>query len=281
MPNRKTGSAYRLELLGHCLLLSMAAYGCSHPWDALARRAAQSEGGAGGESTLERTSTRSSGGSGASGSGDGGGSAGVGVNAITRCFPQNSIAGLRDDFDGLQLDPGWEIYGSSSVPIKPLDGELTLDAIDDSPNRWGAIRTFSTYDLRDCAVSIRLVEPFDSRSVAYVYLEAYNALNASIGFGEKFGFLEILWRLAEEPNATEVALIPYNPVDHAYLRIRESAGIAYWEASTDGADWRTLHKETHQSDLSSVRFSIGAGTIPTPGVELPGVARLDSLNIFP
>ena len=85
MPNRKTGSAYRLELLGQCLLLSMAAYGCSHPWDDLARRADQSEGGAGGASALERTSTRSSGGSGeggASGSGDGGGSAGVGGSAI-------------------------------------------------------------------------------------------------------------------------------------------------------------------------------------------------------
>lgn len=36
-----------------------------------------------------------------------------------------------------------------------------------------------------------------------------------------------------------VVLVPYDPVAHAWLRIREAAGTTYWETSSDGATWTT------------------------------------------
>lgn len=65
------------------------------------------------------------------------------------------------------------------------------------------------------------------------------------------------------PNGAPQQTIPYDPVAHANLRIREASGTVYWEASPDGTSWNTLRSFPTPSWVASrdatLRF-LGAST---------------------
>src|SRR3546814_13610154 len=54
--------------------------------------------------------------------------------------------------------------------------------------------------------------------------------------------------------------LPYDPVEHAWLRGREDAGTLYWETAADGRDWTVRHTDVSpawasDTDLRSGRAS--------------------------
>lgn len=40
------------------------------------------------------------------------------------------------------------------------------------------------------------------------------------------------------------ASMPYDPTEHAWLRVRETGGVLYWETSPDGREWAVQHTAT-------------------------------------
>src|SRR3546814_16939491 len=54
--------------------------------------------------------------------------------------------------------------------------------------------------------------------------------------------------------------LPYDPVEHAWLPVREDAGTLYWETAAAGRDWTVRHTD-RKSDGSgkslSVRVDLG------------------------
>lgn len=85
-----------------------------------------------------------------------------------------------------------------------------------------------------------------------------------------------------DENATT---LPYDPVAHAWLRIRESASILYWDTSPDGRAWTTRHTEdapawTAQNNLS-VQLLAHCTPLVTGGPPSDDYAYFDSFNITP
>jgi len=79
--------------------------------------------------------------------------------------------------------------------------------------------------------------------------------------------------------------IPYDPVEHAWLRIREDAGTVYWETSADGREWVTRHSDTAPSwtgenDLQ-VQLLAHCSPIVTGGGPTGEFAEFDDFNITP
>jgi hypothetical protein len=79
--------------------------------------------------------------------------------------------------------------------------------------------------------------------------------------------------------------IPYDPVAHAWLRVREDAGTVFWETSADGREWVTQHSDTAPSwtgenDLQ-VQLLAHCSPIVTGGGPTGEFAEFDDFNITP
>lgn len=80
------------------------------------------------------------------------------------------------------------------------------------------------------------------------------------------------------------ATIPYDPTEHAWLRIREDAGTLYWETAPDGRTWTSRHSDTAPSWVSDndlqVQLLAHASPVVT-GSPTGEYAEFDSFNITP
>jgi hypothetical protein len=80
------------------------------------------------------------------------------------------------------------------------------------------------------------------------------------------------------------AAIPYDPVEHAWLRIRESAGALFWDTSPDGRDWTTRHTDTAPSWVSDNDLQVQLLAHCSPAVTggpTGAYAEFDNFNIRP
>ncbi|MFE6634653.1 hypothetical protein ACFVFT_15045 [Streptomyces tendae] len=85
-----------------------------------------------------------------------------------------------------------------------------------------------------------------------------------------------------DENATT---LPYDPVAHAWLRLRESASILYWDTSPDGRAWTTRHTEdappwTAQNNLA-VQLLAHCTPLVTGGPPSNHFSYFDDFNVRP
>lgn len=53
--------------------------------------------------------------------------------------------------------------------------------------------------------------------------------------------------------------LDYDPVAHAWWRVREAGGVLFWDTSTDGQAWVNQRVARHSIDLSRVTASVEVG----------------------
>lgn len=79
--------------------------------------------------------------------------------------------------------------------------------------------------------------------------------------------------------------IPYDPVEHAWLRIREESGTLFWETSPDGREWTVRHSDTAPSWVSEndLQAQLLAHCSPavTGGGPTGAFAEFDDFNVRP
>jgi len=73
--------------------------------------------------------------------------------------------------------------------------------------------------------------------------------------------------------------LPYDPVAHAWLRVRESGGLLNWETSPDGRTWTTQHTETSPAWVSNTNLQAQLLAFRDSGTE--DYAYFDDFNITP
>ncbi|HEX9939827.1 MAG TPA: hypothetical protein VGB15_22020, partial [Longimicrobium sp.] len=77
---------------------------------------------------------------------------------------------------------------------------------------------------------------------------------------------------------TKLARIPYDPVKHRWLRLREQLGTLYWEVSADAEEWRVVaSRAPHPITLTAVYALFGGGTLVA--VAAPGTVVFDNFNV--
>lgn len=79
--------------------------------------------------------------------------------------------------------------------------------------------------------------------------------------------------------------IPYNPDEHAWVRVREESGTLYWETAADGREWTTRHTDTAPAWVSQNNLQVQLLAHCTPTVTGGGptgeYAEFDNFNITP
>jgi hypothetical protein len=78
--------------------------------------------------------------------------------------------------------------------------------------------------------------------------------------------------------------IPYDPVDHAWLRVREESSTLYWETSPDGREWTTQHTDASPAWVTDadLELQLLAHCSPTvTGAPTGEFAEFDDFNVAP
>ena len=64
-----------------------------------------------------------------------------------------------------------------------------------------------------------------------------------------------------------------------YLRIREAAGVFFWESSADGVSWDPFAQALAPFDVSAIEIGIGAWASQNQSVA--DTIKLDNINVLP
>lgn len=144
------------------------------------------------------------------------------------------LAQLGDDFDDGATDPAlWTAAGGAA----DVEGRLRLPCVPGVVSRYTSARqwtlTGSRLTGKLCTVPTTLGSSAATLSM-YVYSQTtgtrfrwlYNALTNEL-------------RALNEVGSADASptVLTYNPIQHAWLRIRESGGTVYFETSADGFGW--------------------------------------------
>jgi len=282
-------SVQRLALV--CALLCSS---CSHSWDDFDPRlggggaidaggtatstadgsssAAVATSGSSVSSTAAASSSSGSGGAGASG-GAGGGGQGTG-GRVGGC-PPDGIALVQDDFDNGVLDATWTNGSNAGIQISETGGELVIDITPDpTAEVYGDVES-AVHTMTDCGIVVHVTQApvLASGGILAVTPVSDDRLEMSTS-GTDLGFMYWIGGAV-----TFVGFIPYDPVAHAWWRLRESAGITYWETSPDGKAFKTEASIPTPMPVQSMYVALFGDAAASSAA--PDEIRFDDLNLPP
>jgi len=151
---------------------------------------------------------------------------------------------LTDTFYGPSLDlTKWATYSSTVV------GGRARCAMD--WNYSGLISAASIFTVKDSFLFAKITPPAVVRDGPEVGMFAGSQLRIRFYFDGTRYVIYAEWRVGS--SGFYSASFPYNAVNHAWWKIRESGGTAFFETSPDGLNWTAFH---------SVAFAVPAAAQP-------------------
>ncbi|HEX2205974.1 MAG TPA: hypothetical protein VHG91_21845 [Longimicrobium sp.] len=179
---------------------------------------------------------------------------------------------LVDNFNDNTTDTGkWTATG----PVQEVNQRLEIRPASNVAQSYGRYTSATTYDLTDSEASVefvRLTRTGDSSLAAYV---GNRDTGDHVAITAGFRYLQPTKRAAGV--FTSMAVVPYDPRAHRWLRLRENVGTVYFEASADGSTWSEIARTPTPFTLTAVILEIGAGVFAsTPS---PGLAVFDNFNV--
>jgi hypothetical protein len=190
------------------------------------------------------------------------------ASVATQCTP---VPGLVDDFNGAMNTVLWGTIQDSNVGVsQPGRLEIAL-----APNQAGAAYggyfTRDDQDFREHCVYVTFVTVPTAPSDMAIEFTA----TTSVGFNVSDGQLVVYYK---RDNYTPITSVPYDPVAHHVLRLRETGRTLFWETSSDGTTFASIYSEPDRIgiDLSSIGIRIYAGTLAAQAN--PGTAVFDDFD---
>ncbi|HEX2203962.1 MAG TPA: vanadium-dependent haloperoxidase [Longimicrobium sp.] len=185
---------------------------------------------------------------------------------------------LVDNFNDNSTDTAkWTAYGDPlpvSDRIRELNGRVEIRPASGGTG-YSGYAACTTYDLTGSHVSVELVRAMSPRVAGEAYLslglDANNWINLAVWDG-RIGVNRRVAGVLSHPHS-----VPYDPARHRWLRLREAAGVTYWETSADGESWEVLFSQANPFALTAVTPEIGGGTWEASPA--PGVIVFDNFNV--
>lgn len=155
------------------------------------------------------------------------------------------------------LPAGWTPTG---VPVV-IGGELQLP-VPDSSIAYSRAET-GTFTFDSCAVWVKLsqAETTAGYNTRLLVVRGGFGNQGTSGFYVVDGTLQLVGAVTDT--------IPYDPVAHRFLRLRQGAGQLFYEVSSDGDCWTTVGQGVADPSTATARLVL------FPGTSFPGLSRFD------
>lgn len=180
-----------------------------------------------------------------------------------------AVSTLTDNF-ATQDAAKWDYGGSATA----TGGQGSIPC-DNTFNNM--IRSVGTYDFTGSNVFLELVQRANigngsTRSVFQVHL------NESTDYMQfDLQGTQLSCNVIKASSATHSTQLTYNATTDRWLRLREAAGVVYFDTSADGVTWNNRDSATHALTVTAIgvkMWSAFGGTEPSPGTML-----IDNLNV--
>ncbi len=197
----------------------------------------------------------------------------AGDDAASLDTPAACAPVFADDFEDGSFAPLWLISGDPEVTPVEAAGVVKIEL---APNveAYGNVESACSYDMRDRELSIEIRATPNGVS-AELFLQIQIDGDTRLGIDVFNATLQPYHRIAAV--YTPLASLTFDPVDHRFWRLIESAGTMRWETSSDRVSWIVRAMEPTPFDLSSVGVGVFAGTFNM--VANPGAAVIDNLDV--
>jgi hypothetical protein len=202
----------------------------------------------------------------------GSGGSGGGVGGSQGMPPCGKFESLVDNFDDGNPSPWWDAEIESGFTVDETGGSVALAGEVDASGT-ATFRTRFFYELKDSRVSIELLEVVIDPT-SRTYFEVLHADGSGIYFLVEGGELRFQGVFGGDEFYGEV---PYDPIEHRWLQLRESEGTTYWETSSDGKRWVVQADEPTASLFESGYQEVILG-LAADGLSIPALVRYDNLN---
>lgn len=144
------------------------------------------------------------------------------------------LAMLCDEFNDQRMSALWTSAGGAT---ETAEGRLRLPAASGVTARYTSLRQWTLANSQ-VAVKLAAVPAAGGSSSAYT---SVSLVSATSGTRLRWYFNAVTrdLRAVSDVGGSDVSpvILPYDPIEHAWLRIRETAGTVRWETSSDGWDW--------------------------------------------
>ncbi|MGP3636205.1 hypothetical protein ACTU45_23080 [Streptomyces sp. 24-1644] len=182
---------------------------------------------------------------------------------------------LGDDFDDQRTDP--TLWTASGGATETDEGRLRLPLVPGVVSRYTSTRQW-TLTGAQLTVKLARVPAASGSSAASFSLYLHSATTGTrfrwyynaLGGGEL--------RALSEVGSTDGApvVLPYSPIDHAWVRIRETAGLVVWETSPDGWGWTVRRSISTPAWVGTDQIQVELAASRTGGTSDP--AEVDLLG---
>ncbi len=181
-----------------------------------------------------------------------------------------------DNFDDNNLDAAqWFNWGGAEVVNANQQLEMTI--LSGAANYQG-VESVKYYRLKESSVSIQIT---NAGNQALTSLEVTFSLfkdTATKVFFLIAGNNLIAYKRISNSNVY-ITQTGYNSTTQKYLRIRETAGVTYWEYSANGTAWTTLHSEATPFVMEQMKLELVSGVYATEATST--LVIYDNLNFVP
>jgi hypothetical protein len=197
------------------------------------------------------------------------------------------FADLTDTFDAPTVDTAKWPDNYNSAPGGALPDQPAGVARVPCDEGFAAYASAPIYRLQDSHAHVQLTPPHGpGHSESYAQLLILSDVaGTQIVFEVDAATNLLLMAIHEDFVDENASSLPYDPIAHAWLRIRESASILHWDTSPDGREWTTQHTEiapgwTAQNNLS-VQLLAHCTPLVTGGPPSDDYAYFDNFNVRP
>ncbi|MDQ0842403.1 hypothetical protein [Streptomyces sp. V1I6] len=185
-----------------------------------------------------------------------------------------SFGMLRDDFDDGSRDVA--LWSGSYGDVVEEAGLARVPC----STAFSAYQSASVYSLAGSQVSCRVVAPAAGGATVEALAEVLvitgtSGTDGGFSLNAVTGQLSLVSRAGYFDGAA--VTLTYSPTDHAWLRLREAAGVLYWETSPDGMAWTTRRSSVSPAWVSDVNLSVIMAGHRNNGAD--DYAEFDSFNI--
>jgi hypothetical protein len=190
------------------------------------------------------------------------------------------ISVLTDNFNDNSIDTTkWIPFGTPaplSERVREVNGRIELTPRSNGTGHYSGVQSSTTYDLTDSSAHVELVQTLRTALSAQTAFLASDSSSNFVYFNVEGGNLQCWQKVSG--TFTRLARVPYDPIAHRWLRMRESAGTTFWETSPDGCTWTVLVSRPAPFSLTAVTINLQVGL--DGSVPAPGMAVFDNFNVL-
>lgn len=186
------------------------------------------------------------------------------------------IAALIDDFDDNAWDP--VRWPSNYGDFAETGGRFRIDC---DVAQWSGLESAAAYTLQESQVSLRAYPPAaNTATVAYLsVLVTTTTPGTDAGFNIDTATSGISYISRVGFSDGSAVLGTYDPVNHAWLRLRVAAATMYWETSPDGTTWTERRSAAAPSWVGNSNLALLCESHRDAGTD--NFAEIDNVNVTP